>query len=186
MDFYGWSVSMYVRQVQWCSQVDQQLQQQAEIKRFSWRQAPVVLYSDLCLWQCAINTHTHTNQEPLNSLCCLCRIHTLNPNQLYMSPPLLNFFICGTSSPAVSAGCSGRRHHQAEWCHPAHFIGFIVGSFLFPHLLDSIALWGRPGRPNVTGTNKHHAALKTLFLLLASPLPLHFVVLTIPGITCKD
>ena len=95
-------------------------------------------------------------------------------------------FICATSRLAVSAGGSGRRHHQAEWCHPAHFIGFIVGSFLFPPLLDSIALWGRPGRPNVTGTKKQHAALKTLFLLLASPLPLHLVVLTVSGITCKD
>lgn len=70
-----------------------QLQQRAEIKRFSWRLAPIVLYSDMCLWQCATKTHKHTptRNHSTNPVDCNKYTYVLQNNHIHI-------FLCWFSS----------------------------------------------------------------------------------------
>lgn len=136
--FHVVGVCTYVRQVLGCSHVARQLQQRVEIKRFSWRLAPIVRYSDMCLWQCAIKTHIH---QPV-----ITQLTPVDCNKyMYKKSTHLSLLIlfaataeAGTPVSAVTLGGSGRHHHQAEWCQPVFIIGFSVGTLPFP--LNRIAL----------------------------------------------
>lgn len=107
-------VYMYVRQVPGCSQAAGQLQQRAEIKRFSWRLAPIVLYSDMCLWQCA--THTHTTQLTL-LIVTNTHMHSQTIRRTSSSVDIVTLCCpaeAGTTDFAATPRVSGRHHHQAE------------------------------------------------------------------------